>query len=151
MLCSNSEFEEPPGPGRPSYHRENVPPTRWYDWRSRSTYPLNRNQDTARVLRLTSEALAGSSAPGLFLRGAPPGFTHLMRSERATLRPENLSEKSADMPISPTLRRGGKLCRTTLQMVPERQIGSNIPKRTYRPVRLCTSLVRYKVEGNHER
>lgn len=76
MLCSNSEVEEPPGPGRPSYYPENEPPTRGHDWHSQSTSPPNRTQDFARVVRLTPEVAPDSSTPGLFLTDAPPCFTH---------------------------------------------------------------------------
>jgi lysine 2,3-aminomutase len=76
-----SDYEEPPGHGRPPHPWQEVPLTQWNDWRWQLSHRLNTVDDFAQVIRLTSEEVAGLSAPGHFRVDVTPYFASLMDPE----------------------------------------------------------------------
>jgi L-lysine 2,3-aminomutase len=75
--------EEPPGPGRPSYHRENVPPTPRCSQHWQLSHCLNAAGEFAWVSCLTSEKAVDLSAPRLFLADVSSYFVHLVHPENS--------------------------------------------------------------------
>ena len=78
MKESDSESEEPPGHGRPSYSWEEVPPAQWNDWCWQLAHWLNTVDELAQIIRLTPEEVAGLAAPGHFRVDITPYFASLM-------------------------------------------------------------------------
>jgi L-lysine 2,3-aminomutase len=70
--------EEPPGPGRPSYHRENVPPIPRCSQRWQLSHCLNAAKNFAWASCLISEKAVDPPAPGLFRTNVSPYFVHLV-------------------------------------------------------------------------
>jgi lysine 2,3-aminomutase len=75
---TRSEFEEPPGHGRPPHPWGNVPPEQWNDWHWQLTHRLNTVEELSQVIRLTPEEAAALSAPGHFRVDITPYFASLM-------------------------------------------------------------------------
>ncbi|MBC7251602.1 MAG: lysine 2,3-aminomutase [Anaerolineae bacterium] len=78
MNEKRSEFEDPPGHGRPPHPWEEVPPEQWNDWRWQLTHRLNTVEELAQVIRLTPEEVAALSAPDHFRVDITPYFASLM-------------------------------------------------------------------------
>lgn len=71
MKETKSEFEEPPGPGRPPYPWGNVPPKQRYDRRWPLIHRLNTIRDFARVIGTSPEEVVDFSTPGFFRGNVP--------------------------------------------------------------------------------
>jgi hypothetical protein len=87
--CKEGEFsmkeakteEEPPGPGRPSYHRENAPPIPRFSQRWQLSHCLNAANNFAWASCLISEKVVDLPAPGLFRTNVSPYFVHFVHPE----------------------------------------------------------------------
>jgi hypothetical protein len=73
--------EEPPGSGRPSYYRENVPPIPWRNRRWQLPYCPNAIKNFAWVNCLITEKVVDLSAPGLFRKNISSYFVRHTRPE----------------------------------------------------------------------
>jgi lysine 2,3-aminomutase len=84
METNDSSSQEPPGSEEPPHPWEDVPLTRWNDWRWQLANRLNSAEDFAQVTRLTPEEVEGLSAPGRFHVDVTPYFASLMDPEDPT-------------------------------------------------------------------
>jgi lysine 2,3-aminomutase len=73
-----NEIEEPPGTRHPPHPWEDVPLEKWNDWRWQLAHRLNSVEELSRVIHLTSEEIAGLSAPGHFRVDITPYFASLI-------------------------------------------------------------------------
>lgn len=73
-----SENGEPPDWLHAPHPWGDVPLEQWQDWRWQLSHRLNTVEDFARVVRLTSDEIAGLSAPGHFRVDVTPYFASLM-------------------------------------------------------------------------
>jgi hypothetical protein len=73
--------EEPPGPGRPSCYRENVPPIPRCSQRRQLSHCLNAAKDFAWVSCSITGKVIDLSAPGLFHANVSSYFVHLVHPE----------------------------------------------------------------------
>jgi hypothetical protein len=73
--------EEPPGPGRPTYHRENVPPIPRCSQRQRLSHCLNAAKNSAWASCLISEKVVDLPVPGLFRTNMSPYCVYLAHPE----------------------------------------------------------------------
>ncbi|MCC6166162.1 MAG: lysine 2,3-aminomutase [Caldilineaceae bacterium] len=79
MKMQQADASEPPDWRQVIPHPwEDVSPKQWQDWRWQLSHRLNSVEDFARVIRLTSDELAGLSAPGHFRVDVTPYFAGLM-------------------------------------------------------------------------
>lgn len=70
--AEDQESEQPPSPW------DDVPLSKWTDWRWQLSHRLNTTTDFERVIRLTGDEIAGLSTPGLFRVDVTPYFASLM-------------------------------------------------------------------------
>ncbi|RIK56531.1 MAG: lysine 2,3-aminomutase [Chloroflexi bacterium] len=79
MKMQQADASEPPDWSQVTPHPwEDVAPEQWQDWRWQLSHRLNSVEDFARVIRLTSDEIAGLSAPGHFRVDVTPYFASLM-------------------------------------------------------------------------
>lgn len=85
MEAQKSDSSEPPDwLGVASHPWQDVPLEQWQDWRWQLSHRLNTVEDFARVIRLTSDEIAGLSAPGHFRVDVTPYFASLMDPDDPT-------------------------------------------------------------------
>lgn len=79
MKMQQADASEPPDWRQIAPHPwGDIPLEQWQDWRWQLSHRLNSVEDFARVVRLTSDEIAGLSAPGHFRVDVTPYFASLM-------------------------------------------------------------------------
>ncbi len=76
LTAITEETEEPPH--KPPHPWENIPLSKWEDWRWQLSHRLNNVDDLAKIIHLSEDELAGLSTPGLFRTDITPYFASLM-------------------------------------------------------------------------